>query len=349
LYESFWYLNKQTNKIDMKTKLLAVMATLGMVASASAVKINNNISINGFIDGSYVTTDNDNTNRDDSNLQLDEVELNILVNAGNVSGELHIDSTDARQMSVSTDVAPNTVAARNMSSDQELNIEQVHFSYAFGNGASLQVGRFGSELGLEREDPAGLYTFSRAYNNQFDLGNVDSFVQEGARLAYSTGAFAGSVALYNAIGDIEDNNGSKNDLDYEVALSYTGFDNLTIGAGIQTVRPTDGNNTEVYTLNLAYTLDKLLLAAEYTNIETGNDDRSGYLVLADYDVNEKLGLAVRYSQWETDAAGAESEKLTFAPNYAITESLGAIIEFSAEEEADGDEIDSFAVELTYTF
>ena len=331
----------------MKTKLLAVLATLGMVASASAVKINNNLSINGFIDGSYSNTDTTDksagTSADESNLGIDEVELNFIVNAGSVSGELHIDSTDSGELSVGNGVASND------SNEQELNIEQVHFSYAFGNGASLQVGRFGSELGLEREDPAGLYTYSRAYNNEFDLGNVDSYLQEGARLAYSTGAFAGSVALYNAIGDIEDSNGSKNDLDYEVALSYTGFDNLTIGAGIQTVRPTDGNNTEVYTLNLAYTLDKLLLAAEYTNIETGNDDRSGYLVLADYDVNEKLGLAVRYSQWETDDAGAESEKITFAPNYAITESLGAIIEFSAEEEADGDEIDSFAVELTYTF
>jgi len=57
LYESFWYLNKQTNKIDMKTKLLALVATLGMVASASAVKVNNNLSINGFIDGSYKLID----------------------------------------------------------------------------------------------------------------------------------------------------------------------------------------------------------------------------------------------------------------------------------------------------
>ena len=47
------YTNKQTNKTDMKNKLLAVLATLGMVASASAVKINDNLSINGFIDGSY--------------------------------------------------------------------------------------------------------------------------------------------------------------------------------------------------------------------------------------------------------------------------------------------------------
>ena len=41
----------------MKNKLLAVLATFGMVASASAVKINNNLSINGFIDGSYSSTD----------------------------------------------------------------------------------------------------------------------------------------------------------------------------------------------------------------------------------------------------------------------------------------------------
>ena len=45
--------NKQTNKTDMKNKLLAILATLGMVASASAVKVNDNLSINGFIDGSY--------------------------------------------------------------------------------------------------------------------------------------------------------------------------------------------------------------------------------------------------------------------------------------------------------
>jgi len=41
----------------MKNKLIAVIATIGMVASASAVKVNNNLSINGFIDGSYQMSD----------------------------------------------------------------------------------------------------------------------------------------------------------------------------------------------------------------------------------------------------------------------------------------------------
>ena len=43
----------------MKNKLIAVLATFGMVASASAVKINNNLSINGFIDGSYSLNESD--------------------------------------------------------------------------------------------------------------------------------------------------------------------------------------------------------------------------------------------------------------------------------------------------
>ena len=43
----------------MKNKLLAIIATLGLVASASAVKVNDNLSINGFIDGSYQQNDQD--------------------------------------------------------------------------------------------------------------------------------------------------------------------------------------------------------------------------------------------------------------------------------------------------
>jgi len=319
----------------MKTKLLAVMATLGMVASASAVKINNNIFINGFIDGSYSSKDSSKANNDSTDLDIDEVELNFLVNAGNVSGELHVDSGET-------------------AASADIEIEQVHFTYSFGNGASVQVGQYGSALGLEREDPAGLYTFSRAYDNNFDLGNVDTYLQEGIRLAYGVESISGSLSLYNGVEQQEDNGAAadaKDDLDYELAISYTGIDNLVIGAGLQTVRPRDddGNNTEVYTINAAYTLNKLLIAAEYTNRETGTDDRSAYLVLADYDINDKLGFAVRYSNWETDAKGSETDKLSFAPNYAITDSLGAIVEFSSLEKADGQEDDTFAVELTYTF
>jgi hypothetical protein len=336
----------------MKTKLLAVMATLGMVASASAVKINNNLSINGFIDGSYLNTDSTasaaagGAQSESTNTGIDEVELNFLVNAGNVSGELHIDTEDA-------------------DNDVNLDIEQVHFTYSFQNGASIQVGRFGSNLGLEREDPAGLYTYSRAYNTiNYDLGNIDAGnVGEGIRLAYATGDFSLSLGLTNPVGAVEEGNigvggaAGENDYDYEFVISYTGFDNLSLTAGVistaeidtKPANAADENDVDVYSINASYTLDKLLIAGEYTSREEdGSDDLSAYLLLLDYDINEKLGVALRYSEWET-AANAESDKITFAPNYAITESLGAIVEFSAEEASSGAEEDTIAVELTYTF
>jgi len=345
----------------MKNKLLAVLATFGMVASASAVKINNNLSINGFIDGSYSSTDAG--AGDTSTVGIDEVELNFLVNAGNVSGELHIDNNNERNYltgltdlttirhennNTATDVATGSIAG----SHNDLDIEQVHFTYSFGNGASLTVGQFGSALGFEREDPAGLYTYSRAYGelSGFNLGNIDEVgSQEGFRLGYAAGDLTASLALYNEDGSTLDDGTDNDDFDYEVAIAYSGIENLSVGVGIQNTRPATGADTEVYTINAAYTLNKILLAGEYINSEVErNDDLAAYMILADYDVNDKLGVAVRYSNWET-AANAETDKLTFAPNYAITDSLGAIIEFSAEETSAGAETDSLAVELTYTF
>ena len=67
----------------MKNKLLAAMAIFGMVASASAVKINNNLSINGFLDGLCI---HDTDAADTQSLGADEAELNFVLTNGAVSG-----------------------------------------------------------------------------------------------------------------------------------------------------------------------------------------------------------------------------------------------------------------------
>ena len=72
----------------MKNKILALLATIGLVSSVTAVEINDNLSINGFIDGSYADADADadldgaagplNAGDDLENLGIDEVELNFI-------------------------------------------------------------------------------------------------------------------------------------------------------------------------------------------------------------------------------------------------------------------------------
>ena len=321
----------------MKNKLLAFLAAFGLVATVHAVEINDNISINGFIDGSWVNTDTDGAASDVNDLDIDEVELNFIVNAGNVSGEIHIDNDDG--------------------AGDAIDLEQVHFTYSMENGLSVTIGRFGSALGFEREDPAGTYTYSRAYDDStsgtlFNIGNVDATAVEGISLGYSADAFSIALSAVNAEGTVEQNNaGVEDDLDIEIALSYTGIENLVLGGGVHSQRNSGANNDrDVSNLHAAYSMDKLMLAAEYVNDD--NDaaaaDLTAIMILADYDINDQMGVAVRYSEWET-GANTEADKLTIAPNYAITESLGAILEYSSTENAAGNDEDSLALELTFTF
>jgi hypothetical protein len=311
----------------MKNKLLAVLATLGMVASASAVKINNNLSINGFLDGSYQLTDAANSANDNQQIESDEVELNFVLTHGAVSGLVAIDSADT-------------------SGNTGLSIEQAHFTYDLGNGVSVTVGRYGSALGFEREDPAGLYTFSRAYQSEFNLGDTDDNANEGVSVGYSADAFSVAASFQNKRGSNID---AGDDLDLEVSFSYTGIADTTIGGGyLWDNQANSATEVDVLNIHASRSFGKFLVAGEYTEVQdTANGDRDGYLVLVDYDYNDKIGAAIRFSNNENNG-GTEYEKLTIAPNYSITENLGAIFEYSDIDNA-GAKSDNYAIELTYTF
>ena len=312
----------------MKNKLLATMAIFGMVASASAVKINNNLSINGFLDGSYVLTDT--KGADTQQFQSDEAELDFILSNGPVSGAIHLDS-------------------HKIGGAPDFDIEQAHFTYDLGNGVSFTFGRYGSALGFEREDPAGLYTYSRAYEdgNGSNLGNVDALANEGLRIAYSADQFTIAASFQNPRGsDLE-----RNDLDLELSVTYTGIADTVIGGGFFfDNEETTTSEENIVNVHASRTFGKLLLAAEYLqkqSEDTAVGDRDAYLVLADYDYNDKIGVAIRLSKEEI-AANNDYEKLTIAPNYSFTDNLGAILEFS-DIEVNNVDSNQVAVELTYTF
>jgi hypothetical protein len=337
----------------MKNKLIALLATIGLVSSASAIEINENLSINGFIDGSYQNSETDGTllgvpaDAETSSLGLDEVELNFILNAGNVSGEVHIDTNGEGSL---------------IDNDHLINIEQAFISYSLDNGVKVTFGRKGLNSGFEREDPAGLYTFSRAYDYGVltlaapglfrELGNVDAYTVEGIDISYSSDAFRAGVYFFqDSAADLE-----TDDLNTELFFEYTGIENLNayIGYLIQDniVGNSDAEN-DVLNIHASYQIDKLLIAAEYTEIDAEDAGVSiegdAIMLLANYTITDSLGATLRYSEMEDLA-----DKITAAASYQISENLGAIIEYSKYEDdglpavADLDS-DLIAVELTYTF
>ena len=337
---------KQTNKQTeyMKNKILATLVAFGLVGSASAVEINENLSINGFIDTSWNDLEADTTGNDSQGLGLDEIELNFLFNVGNVSGAIHIDNYD------------DNYASRNgYPEDNGIDIEQAHFTYGLENGVSFTIGKYGSKLGFEREDPSGLYTYSRAYQDTvtsgsaFNLGNVDAYVYEGAAVSYNGEVFSLNLSFHNG----GDSNLENDDLDTELSFSYTGIENLVLGGGFLFDNQGNQNSTETDIVNVhaAYQTGKFLIAAEYSEADVDgtaiNDKLDAYMFLADYSVSDKLAIAVRISANEVSST-LDHDKLTIAPRYAITDSLGAIIEFS-DIDVGTEDANLVAVELTYTF
>jgi hypothetical protein len=342
----------------MKNKILATLVAFGLVGSASAVEINENLSINGFIDASWSDFDTEKatTTTDSQSLGLDEIELNFLFNVGNVSGAIHIDDYDARDR--------NSVAdGGDYAEDSEIDIEQAHFTYTLDNGISVTMGKYGSRLGFEREDPAGLFTFSRAYggtnsniNNgsAFNAGNVDSYVYEGVAVGYTGDVISLNLSFHND----GDSNIEGDDLDTELSFSYTGVENLVLGGGFlfNNRGNTDTEESDMINVHAAYTTGKFLLAAEYSEIDVdsavvgGDDKLDAYMFLADYTLSDKMAVALRLSSNEVSNAGdgVDYDKLTIAPRYSITESLGAIVEFS-DIDLGTEDANLVAVELTYTF
>jgi hypothetical protein len=217
----------------------------------------------------------------------------------------------------------------------------------------LTFGRYGSALGLERQDPAGLYTFSRAYGSSaFNIGDVDSNAKEGLTVSYAADVWSIGVSIENPNGNIRTAGVAKNDLDFEVALAYTGIENLNVGIGFfSDNQDTAASEIDVTNIHATYQVGKALLGAEYTQADgngVAKGDLDATMFLIDYDVSDKLGVAVRYSTYENGTAGVDVDTITIAPNYAITESLGAILEYSDTNAAAGDS-DVIALELTYTF
>ena len=321
----------------MKNKILATLVAFGLVGSASAVEINENLSINGFIDGSYQNNESDTptTSTQDQSLGLDEVEIDFLFNVGDVSGEVHVDNNNRE--------------------DNSFDIEQAHFSYRLDNGVNFTFGRFGSALGFEREDPAGLFTFSRAYGdpnadheNDFNFGNVDANTYDGIAVGYSAEVFSINGAFVNPTNqqmDLE-----SNDIDLELSIVYTGIDNLTLGLGYYFDNEENSAvENDVLNIHASTSFNKLYLAAEYSEISNETRDRDAYMLLANYELQEnKLYINARVSSNEVAAGTIDYDKITIAPNYMITPSLGLIVEYSDIDYGDTDE-DNLAVELTYTF
>ena len=71
-----------------------------------------------------------------------------------------------------------------------------------------------------------------------DIADIDNNgAQEGLSIGYAAEQFSASFTAFNDVGAEEEASagaGSEDDLDFELAIAFTGLENITFGGGFQT-------------------------------------------------------------------------------------------------------------------
>jgi hypothetical protein len=323
----------------MKTKLLS-LASLLAILNANAIEIGptgSGVEMSGFVDVFYEEVGS--VAGDATGAQ---VEMNFNYSTGPVSA------------AVGLDFGKYSVYG---SGD---NLEEAYITYDLGGGFSVTAGKMLTYMGFEAFDAPNMYQFSYAYdvayrNEVTDAGAQDIYDAHdyGASIDYSADTF--SIGVWSSL---------EQDAGYELALAYTGIDNLTAKA-IWSDFGEQGYEKATYWIS--YSLGKLLLAAEVAEADEQsgassnqtNLDVDGAMLLANYAYSDTVAITLRYSETEYTAFDSKTmrydgSKITISPSYVFTDNLAGLIEYSSYDAdtvsagyAEPDE--TLAVEFIYTF
>ena len=319
----------------MKNKLLS-LASLLAVFNANAVEIGptgSGIEMSGFIDLAF--TDQDTGGQSTA---VGQVEVNFDYSKGPVSA------------SVDFDFGGNSKYG-GAGADYDGNLEEAVITYDFGGGFSISAGKMLSYMGFEAFDPTNMYQYSYAYDSGNNaVQSIYDAYDVGVSVDYATDDY--SIGIWSS---------AENSAGYELALAYTGMENLTVKAIWSDFSDQAGGPAyEKSTFWASYQLGNLLIAAEVAEadiLDAGANDIEGALIMANYTFTDKVGLTLRYSTEEISAFNSdvlinEYNKFTVSPSYVFTDSLSGLIEYSTYQDdvvGNTDPEDLLAAELIFTF
>ncbi|MBU2872258.1 porin [Colwellia sp. E2M01] len=318
------------------TKLTPVAATLFLslgALSAQAEEVKDPLSISGFVDMSYYSSDLDGA---DPSMGLDQAEIDLAYDFGNklsVNVDIEYQSSDANADGV--------------------DLEQAYMTYAYTDNISVKAGRFLSYSGFEAEEPTGLYQYSGTGYAKYFYG----YYQQGVSGMYSADKFAVAVSVVNSLAGPQDFNADSPAI--ETMFAFMPTEAITLKAFYSMDETATGQDIDMINLWGSYAAGPLTIGLEYNMADnTAGDDTeaSGYLAMVNYAFTDKVGLTLRYNAWEvenslTGAATEESSGITISPSYVVNDNLLMVFEYrmDSNEGTAGADANSFAVEALVTF
>jgi hypothetical protein len=301
-------MTKPTTKFICWTALLFALA----VSASAEIKLNDSLSVSGYIEGSYQSTSPSPGESHDT-FNIDSSQVLFTATLKPVTGV------------VSLFYVPNA--------PHETSVLDAYVTYDAGNGLTVTGGKFLSYLGYE--------SFFTVNNPEISFANGDFLgvipgYHDGVKLDYGTKNWGTGVALLDSVysgpyylkGDGE----LKHNAGFEGYLVYKGAPGLTLWGGVAYDTKGGFQTHSVLALDFwaQYQISPTVsVAGEYAHKDggTGNEGYNWLGVLT-YNLTAKASSAFRISGEKLSDGGPGFTKFTVAPGYAVTDKLTVRAEVS---------------------
>jgi hypothetical protein len=316
--------------MNLPFKLAAVLALAASLNSLADVRVNEQISINGYAVGAYTVTNPDGASKTDTFLDsgannLDAVKFGVLGTTGSLSAYGSILYLPG--------------------ADDEAGLLDAYVTLDTGIGATITGGKFLSYLGYEAFDAANMTQLSYAL-----ISGIPAY-HTGAKLDFTGQTFSAGIALVDSIfpgakGFIEGDREYRDDVGVEAMISYTGIKDLTIFAGIAS-EETHGADSSLFVFDLwaSYAISEAItIAGEFT---ANKDVAKSWLAFLSYKSTDRLSTVFRVSGASWDAGGDDMQ-YTIAPTFTVSDNFAVRAEYSLGRGDSGD-YSFFGVQSVFRF
>jgi hypothetical protein len=306
---------------------------LFLISSANAIKINDNMSISGFLDMSA-----------GANLVDDDVSAFAGYDQLEVDFKFEFDKLSAKA---------DIEAKPSSESGDAIKFESASISYALSDQLSITTGRFLSCIGFEAAEPTDMFQYS------YSTGIPYPGYHNGVAISVSPSDMIGIYAsVVSGVWDSADTD--LKSPGFEAQLSLMPIEGLTAKVGFagdmvpesideKTKKATDGYLKSEINAWVMYETGPIKVAGEVDVLSNWGAAEVGglhFLGMANVGLNDEIAVTARFS-------GAKMEEedmltsVTVSPSYAINDNWGALLEVKQHlSEGGGTEI---AVESIMTF
>ena len=321
------------------SKISGVAAFAAIAASASAqVKINDNLSLEGYAIGSAVVTE-----------PSPGVKDKVLVDSGRVYDSAKI-AVDGTYDAFTSKVSIYDVKSSKNGLTADAGLLDAYVTYKIGDFA-VTGGKYLSSLGFESFDSPNnafiSYSFSD-YAGPYATGGKVEYITK----TFSTGVSVRDTQTGTGGKFFEGSGDFSKDLGYETYAQYTGIDKLTVfvGGGYQKIVDTN-YSIGTYDAWASYALtDKLTLAAEYAHTEHSKEKYT-WLTQASYAITADLSVAARLTGLAANTSSTTGDGLGYgiASTYSISKNFAVKGEVTKTDYSQGADPFSYALQGQFKF